>query len=160
MVLSLDIDGVLNSHKTYESGYCGIDAENAQWLNLILKECPKVKLLIHSSWRYMMLTVEMTVRGFEYLLITHGIHCHGRLLGCTEADAPYEHSKDTFEADLAERVDQIRGWWLGQEQNGGMIVSVDDLPLNIYHFVKTDGKVGLIEEHARTIIRLFRGEAQ
>lgn len=103
-ILFLDIDGVLNAHRQLPSGYCGIDRAKAEWLNAVLYFVPDAKLVISSAWRYMMLRGDMTLKGFEYLLLVHGVNCRERLHGYTEADPDNRAVSFRREAVAAKRA--------------------------------------------------------
>jgi hypothetical protein len=156
-VLSLDIDGVLNRHCRHGNGYCGIEPECVRWLNLILSELPDVKILIHSAWRYLVIGGRMDLKGFEYLLLTHGVNCEGRIIGHTDADSVRHHGPETRTADVAERSAQIAWAWGQMAREGGELVAVDDLPIRCKNTVQTDGVVGLTEADAQQILQMFRG---
>lgn len=72
-IIFLDIDGVLNGHERFGNGYCGIRRENVDNLNLILEAVPAARLVISSSWRYMIQPKSMTLEGFTNLLLSHGV---------------------------------------------------------------------------------------
>jgi len=160
MILFLDIDGVLNAHGKLPSGYCGIDRDKAQLLNFVLHEVPELQLVISSAWRYMMLRGDMTLKGFEYLLLVHGVHCADRLHGHTEADPVCE--ADHFDLDawrtvgLKWRAEQIAKYV--SEHKIERYAVVDDLDLCVPNFVRTDDARGLTSEDAYRIIGLLKGE--
>lgn len=158
MILFLDIDGVLNSHVRLASGYCGIERNKAIMLNWILDAVP-VKLVISSAWRYLMLRGDMTLKGFEYLLLVHGINCKDRLHGYTMADPEVMLEPSHFDADewhrrgllwrpmqIQEYVDRhhITKW-----------VAVDDLDLQMPNFVRV-GASGLEWEDAKRLVTLLK----
>jgi hypothetical protein len=158
-IVFLDIDGVLNDHTALPSGYCGICRERAGRLNVLLEKVPEAKLVISSAWRYLILRGDMTIRGFETLLLTHGLNCLGRVHGHTEADGPLEQEPSHFEVDvwhqlgLKYRREQILRYI--QLHSIQQYVVLDDLPLDLPRFVQTHGKVGLTNEdlaHAIEII--------
>lgn len=82
-VIFLDIDGVLNDHTQMENHYCGTKYECVQQFNRILDAVPEAKIVISSAWRYMILRGDVTLKGFEMLLLTHGVKCHERVIGHT-----------------------------------------------------------------------------
>lgn len=156
-VLSLDIDGVLNRHNSHANGYNGIDPINVQWLNYILDELPDVKILIHSAWRYMIIGGRMDLKGFEYMLMTHGVNCEGRLVGHTEPDGDWAHDATNKSDAIIERTEQIQRWWDSEDRGGGgCLVAVDDLPIRNRLSVQTNGNIGLSFKDAEQIITLFR----
>src|SRR4051812_40049868 len=73
-IVFLDLDGVLNGHERFENGYYGIRQENVAELNFLLKSVPTAKIVLISSWRYMLYD-SMTLDGFTNLLLSHGVNC-------------------------------------------------------------------------------------
>ena len=76
---------MLNGHEQDAWGYNRIQPGPVVHLNRILAET-EARLVISSSWRYLVHSGAMTLEGFSYMLITHGIGCHGRLAGITCRD--------------------------------------------------------------------------
>jgi hypothetical protein len=148
-IIFLDLDGVLNDHQQRESGFCGIDLPLATRFNRVLRETD-AQIVLSSAWRYM-IPEAMSLKGFTYLLQTHGVDCHERLIGVTCRDE-----------EIEPRGQQIRHWRL---ENGGErpYVVIDDLDLGIteagHPFVQTDGKVGLTEADADRAIEILTGRA-
>jgi hypothetical protein len=155
----LDIDGVLNGHEKLDSGYCGINHVIASRFNRILDAVPDAKIVVSSAWRYLTFQGHMTVKGFEFLLLVHGVKCHERVFGVTEPDGDIKDEPDHFDASawvkagLRWRVDQIRAFLAGVECS--QFVVIDDLPLVIENFVQTDGKVGLTNDDAANAIAIL-----
>lgn len=134
-VIFLDIDGVLNDHVPRDNGYCGMQMEFVHELNRILAAVPDAQLVISSAWRYMVIRGEMTLKGFEFLLVSHGVNCLGRVHGVTDPDddVPPEKHEPPFD----------KAWWsaFGMEQRPKQIhryvaahgidryVILEDLPL-------------------------------
>lgn len=145
-VLFLDIDGVLNDHN-YDAACqssrilprCVVE------LNVIL-EAVDCHLVISSAWRYMILNGEMTERGFEYMLRTHGVRCVDRVVGTTCKDSQLE--------DANERSSQILGYVNSHEVR--QYVALDDLDLRGINLVRTKGDVGLTPEDANRAIAMFK----
>ena len=156
-IIFLDIDGCLNMHSPYENGYNGIEKRCVANLNYILREVPDVHIIISSAWRYMMLQGEMTVLGFEYLLLTHGVNCKNRLRGYTEADE---------EIPANAKFSQINEWGLDQRERQiknyikkydiTKYVIVDDLPLQLGNFVKTEPTFGLSHQLAQKVVEILK----
>lgn len=132
--LFLDIDGVLNDHKKLETGFCGIQNDKASLLNEFLDTHKEVKIVVSSAWRYMILEEEMTVKGFEYLLVVSGLKCLNKIVGCTREDAKLDES----------RLTQIEDWLNTKEYTNFIII--DDLELNSPNQIKTDGKLGFTKK--------------
>lgn len=157
--LFLDIDGVLNGHEKLESGYCGIRYECAKRLNRILDAVPDFQIVVSSAWRYMTYRGDMTIAGFEYLLLVHGIKAYQRVHGVTEADPvaaePCHFDSETWKANgIRWRADQIREYI---SQHGiTCYVVIDDLPLEIERFVRTDGECGLTDDDANKVISFLK----
>lgn len=147
-VLFADVDGVLNSFESQSWGTAPralLLPECVKHFNSII-EATEAKIVLSSSWRYYILSGHMTVRGFEYLLRSHGVR--GELIGHTCADD---------EAD--ERGEQIRLW---KRTNLGTLhpyVVIDDFDDGIssrgLNFVQTNGAIGLTEADARRAIELI-----
>lgn len=148
-LLFLDIDGVLNGHEKLPSGYCGIRHELASRFNRILDSVPDVQIVVSSAWRYMMLRGDMQVKGFEYLLLVHGVKCHNRVHGHTVADGAVCDEPDHSDVErwkligLKMRAAQINLYM--QSVSVTTFVVLDDLPLDVPNLVQTCGETGLRE---------------
>ena len=154
--LFLDIDGVLNGHRAHGNGYCGIESKCVEQLNRILAACPNVKIVVSSAWRYIHGGGDMTRRGFEYLLASHGVDSVGRIVGFTESD---ESTVAALEGRVAEpngvngamlRRIQIRRY--ADQRNLRSFVVLDDLDLDMPELVRTEPGIGLTAEDAGTVI--------
>jgi hypothetical protein len=171
-LLFLDIDGVLNDHKLNPAGVGTIMAEHRFHLNRILEEVPDLQIVVSSAWRYLILRGEMTVKGFERLLESHGVRCRGRVHGCTVSDAevfeepPIEDIESWSRLGLSGRVFQIRLYVAAYKPDRYVIL--DDLALECDELVCTTEvvgtspggliqacRVGLTQEHADEVIRRF-----
>lgn len=95
------------------------------------------KVVISSAWRYM-IPEAMTILGFEYMLKTYGFK--GQVAGITERD----------EGCFPTREAQIRSY-----PKDDKWAVVDDLPLQIENFVRTDGRLGLQLHEAVKLINLL-----
>lgn len=155
-LLFLDVDGVLNDHSKLPSGYCGIDRNCVAHLNSILAAVPDVMLVISSSWRYQVLMGAMTLKGFETLLLVHGVRSHSRLHGVTDID-PNDKDLDSVEAwciyGLQWRAKQINDYVSRHNPRSWSVL--DDLPLDLPGLVQTDGSTGMTAENARQVIELL-----
>lgn len=164
-VLFLDIDGVLNGHEwDDEAKSCNIRRECVRRLNRVVRETG-CKVVLSSAWRYIVLGGDMTLRGFGYMLRTHGLTAEGGtmnlIVGHTEADA------DPPGAD-GERAGQVRKWL--DEWNGPFhshpkattyaVVDDDDDGFTAAGMpcVITDGGRGLTDADADRLIALLNGE--
>lgn len=146
-VMFLDIDGVCNQHyycdTAKSSGFIQRCVTN---LNIILDTCPDVKIVSCSAWRYMILKNAMTLKGFEYLLRSHLIHCVNRVIGCTCSDEKLE-----------KREDQILDWVNHWKVENWIVIDDLELPgLEKYH-IRTDRNVGLTHAQAIKAIELLEG---
>ncbi len=140
-ILFLDIDGVLNRGAfSTEAESTSLDPDLVRRLNALLA-ATNAKVVVSSSWRYMVLTGAMTLSGFEYLLRTHGLR-RGVVLDTTISDEA-----------VPGRAAQIRAW-LAEHPNVTAWAAVDDGDLapefgaDAARFVRTDGAVGLSDADA------------
>lgn len=148
-VLFLDIDGVLNDHISLElTDSCGIKRSCVDQLNIIIHNTD-CDVVISSAWRYMILGGAMTIRGFEYMLRTHGVSSKMNILDTTKPDE-----------SIATRADQVADWLKNYKTfkiNNYCVV--DDIDFGFskanMNFVKTDGAVGLTEIEANKIIEIL-----
>ncbi len=86
-VIFLDIDGCLNDHKFNKAAQSStLDKDKVEVLNKILRATGAV-IVLSSAWRYMIIRGAVTLKGFEYLLRTHGVECVDKLIGYTREDA-------------------------------------------------------------------------
>ena len=148
-VLFLDIDGVLNdSHFNPAAESSSLSGPAVTRLNQILR-ATGAKLVLSSSWRYLILDRAMTLQGFEYLLRTHGVD-KGSLIGHTGPD-------DADETQPGRAV-QIRRW-LQDHHDVSAWAALDDHLLELgddsWRQVKTDGQVGLTEANAAAVIDIL-----
>lgn len=145
----LDIDGVLNDHKQHTNGYLGTIPSCVVCFNDLLVETG-ASIVISSAWRYMVLNGAMTLRGFEYLLLTHGVDCKDRVIGMTCSDE-----------DIPLRGQQIRHW-MNEYGDGRRYVVLDDLDLGIseaeHPFVQTVDEHGLELADVNLAIWLLNGQ--
>lgn len=153
-ILFLDIDGVLNGHD--DLGAYSINPKCVDQLNYILM-CTEAKVVLSSSWRHLIISGEMTLRGFEVLLRSHGVQLSDGLLGHTRSEfrTLYEASLDGDSRDR-EILD-----WLKENRGNELIlyVALDDMPLPLLgpRHVQTDPYIGLTEEDASKAIELLNG---
>lgn len=148
MIIFLDIDGVLNSHSPHPNGYCGISPECAQRFNRILEEFPYAKLVISSSWRYLVHNGSMTITGLENLFLSHGLNFRGKIEGITRKDIEIDDGVyDPREIQIMDYINcnSLRQWLI-----------IDDLELNIPNFYRTNGETGLTDEDTDNIISILR----
>ena len=166
-LIFLDFDGVLNNHKAFPNGYCGLDSDMVIRLGNIMNAVPELKIVISSAWRYMILNGDITLRGFQNLLLLHGIDysaISGRIIGHTHSDKETcrryctpQHSLSIMSDGLEIRKLQILDW-IGDnlKRNDSVKFAVlDDLPIDLPELFQTDPYVGLDEDTARSIIEYF-----
>jgi len=161
-ILFLDVDGVLNGHDwSDEAQSCSIRRECVAHLNRVIRETG-CKIVLSSAWRYVVLGGDMTLKGFGYLLRTHGLICPSDtmnlIVGCTVPDElPPRPVRD------GERGRQCREWLHGPENQWEVtwFAAVDDEEDGFAEFgipaVITDGARGLTAEDADRLIGLLNG---
>ena len=149
-IIFLDIDGVLNAHQKLPSGYFGLDIRCVNHFNGLLAAAPDAKIVVSSAWRYMMLRGDMTLRGFEYVLLIGGVNCHNRIISHTAEDdcleLPHGDIVGWREVGLRMRAQQIQQWVADHKPKSYAVL--DDLPLVVPNFVQTDCTKGLTELEA------------
>lgn len=155
-VLFLDIDGVLNGHDYDEDAQSStINPGCVKHLNRVIRDTD-CALVLSTAWRYMVLKGAMTLRGFEYLLRTHGVHASGRLIGLTAEGEESGHADD----GPTSRHGLITAW---VDEHMGLVhwAVVDDMDLErggpLLPFVKTNRETGMTAEDADKLIALLRG---
>lgn len=164
-LIFLDIDGVFNNHPPLcVDSQCGtIDRDKVRLFNEVLRRTG-ANVVLSSAWRYFFYRGEMSLRGIEWLLRSHGM-MSGRLIGITDADTlvrceKWDYGKPWPMTD--ERGSQITKYLERFRSDGGEVkkyVVVDDLDLGIvaagHPFVRTDGNVGLTEADCRKMVELL-----
>lgn len=158
----LDIDGVLNDHRAWPTGYSPILPDQVGHLNKILSAVPEAMIVLSSAWRYVFNTAGIV----EALLGAFGVECIGRVHGVTSLDevhdTPDVGDVATWSAlGMAWRPQQIIDY---VDKHGvSLFVVLDDLPLGFYGnpghpvFVQTDPKTGLTDQDAHRAITVLRG---
>ena len=166
-LLVLDIDGVLNDHKTLPNGYSQLKLDCVNELCRILDCCPDVNIILSSAWRYMMFSVPPAIneRGMEYILCLFGANynsIHGRIIGATESDEETCWRLDIIKIGMELDYEWLKenGCLLRREQILSMVtneqfVVLDDLELEMPQLIKTDPSVGLTKELADLVIEKF-----
>lgn len=153
-IIFLDVDGVLNgiAHNdwTKDNPEPTIWPSCVKQLSIILRDTT-AKLVISSAWRGMIINEgAMTLRGFEYLLKTHGIqNIIGRIVGTTR--------KDINQSDFGERKHQISEW-LNDHPEVTRYVVVDDNDHGIsslHPLVLTQENIGLTEVETAQILKIL-----
>jgi len=165
-LLFLDIDGVLNDHQDLGNGYSGISKAGRECFNMIMDHCPDVQVVISSAWRYHVHNGEMSTKGLEELLLTHGLKVKDRIYGITEPD-PVEFRKGHwtekpkewwYEQGLKWRKGQIQAYVeQGRYDWVTKFVVLDDLPLEMPELVHVATGTGMNQLHAIEVIERFGG---
>ena len=103
-------------------------------------------IIVSSAWRSHIHDGHMTLKGFEYLLRSHGVR--GSVFGCTRPDG-----------EGYERWQQIREWLDSNRErfNVTRYIVLDDWrdAGDGHPFILTDPRVGLTAEDARRAIELL-----
>ena len=147
-IIFLDIDGVLNNGKP---GL--IDRDCVGRLNRIVA-ATDAKIVLSSSWRYMVHRNDLSLAGFEFLLRTHGA-TGVQVIGVTPSD-------ETFRCEPNIRGKQIRRWLANNcdKHQVETCVALDDTDCGIseigYPLVLTDGRKGLRDADVEKAIELLR----
>lgn len=138
-VLFLDIDGVLNGQVV--RGEPMIWPRCVAELNRVLRET-KCDVVLSSAWRVLVKPDLMTLRGFAWMLKTHGVILHGDLIGVTEqSERP--------------RWEQIARWVA--EHAPEQYAAVDDGNLDpLLRAVQTDYRRGLMPADADRLIERLK----
>lgn len=148
-VLFLDIDGVLNDNSG--SRLCADD--NVRAFNLLIQRLRSPQIIISSSWRYLLINQEMTLKGFGTLLRTHGVLCSDLLRG-------YIDGVDWHPCGKCARSELIESW-LEQNNPDATALVLDDLDLQFtqpnIRFHRTNGRQGLLE---RDVVEILYAEGQ
>ena len=170
-VLFLDIDGVLNGHEWDDDAQsCNVRRECVKHLNRVIKETG-CRIVLSSAWRYMVHGGAMSLKGFGYMLRTHGLlaECGSSrlIVGLTRKD---DGSVDPKDLKSDERARQIRDWleWWNEDPQMRAAVgldavtrfaAVDDEDHGFGEYgvpaVITDGKRGMTEADAEKLIEIL-----
>lgn len=150
MIIFLDIDGVLNDHTLQDNNYCGTKKECVSNFNKILDAFPEAKIVISSAWRYMILGGDLTLNGFEMLLLSHGVKCRKRVIGHTMSDES-EVESDNYRS----RAELIKSWMFANTSSNERFIVLDDMYLGLPESWLIDGKCGLTKEDAYFIIAKY-----
>ena len=162
-VLFLDMDGVLNTHERHSNGYPRTDTDLVYRLNVVLKCVPSTQVVVTSSWRYLVHSGSMTIRGLENLLLALGLEVGGKLLGVTCRDEEYQGTMPREEFNLwlqangcqlrARQIDQ----WLSDYRGWLTWAVLDDMPVPVARLVQTHAKQGLAAGEAGRTMDMLRG---
>jgi len=146
-VIFLDIDGVLNGHQWCHTKRGPRILPGPAGILDILLERSQPKVVLISSWRRWLHDGHMTLKGFERLLLSHGVHATIRD-ALPARDAKLSHAKD--------RTLKIRQW-LDFFRPQAYVV-LDDLPLEVDHLIRPNPAVGLAPPHITEAMKMFEGQ--
>lgn len=170
-VLFLDIDGVLNGHEwDDEAMSCNIRRECVKHLNRVVRET-RCRIVLSSAWRYIVHGGDMTIRGFGYMLRTHGLlsDCGAMrlIIGLTRKDDETVDPKDLRPDERARQVRDWLEWWADDPQIRARLgldavtrfAAVDDeeqgFAAHGIPAVITDGKLGMTAADADRLISIL-----
>lgn len=125
MNIFLDIDGVLNSYITKNA----FDSQCVANFNILLEKT-NADVILSSSWRHLIYNGMFSIKGFEFLLKSHGVS-NLKLAGMTEDDT----------SECSKRIDQINNYV--KEHNLKNYVALDDYFLDKDNSVRVNGSSGL-----------------
>lgn len=145
-ILFLDIDGVLNGHEWKPLSQSNTIRRSCIYqLNRVIRETD-CKIVLSSSWRYMIHGGAMTKTGFEYLLKSHGA------IGARIEDTTCR------DCDIQIRGDQVAAWLRTHPVESFACVDDDWYGGPTFvrrRMVQTDGGRGLKGDDADKLIRLL-----
>lgn len=152
--LFLDIDGVLNNCQANENDSCGLTKTCVDLFNKFMGDNPDIKIILSSSWRYLILKDQMNNRGFENLLLTHGISynaINNRILSTTDFDSE----------KFPDRESQISQWFnsndmdINNPPDNLRFAILDDMNLKLPNFVRTKQFIGLQQKDIDKLQDIF-----
>lgn len=138
-IIFLDIDGVLNKHSFVVNYCCGFNTKCVRNFNRIIR-ATNANIVLSSAWRYMITGGAMTLRGFQYLLWSHGVK--GDLIGHTCSDE-----------EIMSRSLQIRKWVKDNKVDNYVVL--DDMKIVSHPFIQTISQLGLTKENAEEAINIL-----
>lgn len=142
----LDMDGVLNDHEwNSEAQSTTLKLSCVSQFNKIITECDP-DIVLCSAWRYMVHGQAITLKGFQYLLRTHGITEKTRIVGMTKLDE-----------EIPTRKAQIQDW-IDRHAVLNYVV-IDDLPdvsPDPTRHVRPHEKIGLRGFEVEKVISLLQ----
>ncbi len=161
-MIFLDIDGVLNYHNYNTIAQSTtIERDCVNNLNYVLEKTNS-DIVISSAWRYMVIGGAMTLKGFEYLLRTHGIYCVDRLVGITRPDTEgIKNERGQQIADYLKTINWDKPYLVIDD--GGHIDPLDSLSLwtdlgikeHAHPVIWTNSKTGLTRAQAELAVTLL-----
>ena len=145
-IIFLDVDGVLNGHEWLsQDGFVPkINKPQAKHLYILLwKSAAKVVLI--SSWRSMIHSGKMDIRGMNSLFKSHGIRNIDVIDILPPHDLALKHKDDRT---------ILLNQWVNKHRPKSYIV-LDDLPLDVENLIRPDPGVGLDAEHVKLAMKMF-----
>jgi len=147
-VLFLDVDGVLNMHKS--GGMYALNKKRLRLLEDIIKETG-AEIVLSSTWRkdqraFRKLTRVLTYRGLKILDVT--------------PDFSYQPQKPL---ERAYRGHEIQHWLDAHPEVTNYVIVDDDgdmLDSQLLHFIQTDGQYGLTDTLAYRIKYILKNGVQ
>lgn len=154
-ILFLDIDGVLNGHQFSPDAQSNVICPACVMVFNRVLRAVEFDIVISSAWRYMIHGGALSLKGFEYMLRTHGVGpIEGRVVGCTVPDEI-----------VPSRGGQIAEWM--RRNRAGLMVQyavLDDLRLDIedsgHPLVLTEGRRGIRHDEAVRVAELLGGKLE
>lgn len=156
-LLFLDIDGVLNGHTKHPgSPYNGIDPACMARLNRVLV-ATDADVVLSTAWRYQIICGAVTVRGFEFMLHSHGLIPRSNggswIVGYTPSDEAIPGRGAQVLAWLYSNLPREPvSWAVVDDVPDGMSL---DLKQDQYRLVITDGRKGLTDCEVDILIDLL-----
>jgi hypothetical protein len=139
-IILLDFDGVLNNETDRSLQQSRFSPENCHWIGKLVKET-KAKIVISSSWKYLINEKIMTLEGMGYLLLTHGI--------CQPEDVIDKTS------NLKDRNEELQEYIQRKQLTNYLVI--DDHPLpNIKHKIQTNPVKGFTEADYTLALKLIQ----
>jgi len=130
-IIFLDIDGVLNNHVFDRiAGSSTILPVCVGQLNRII-HATGAAVVLSSAWRYMCLDGKefpagMTLKGFEYMLRTHGVTQRISIIGHTEPDC------DILSAQIVD-IKSVGGYWItDMRESAGTWSSTTEISASVF----------------------------
>lgn len=146
--LMLDIDGVLNGHEAQDNHYCTIDRVRMKLLNQIVRES-KCRIIIISSWRYLVLQGSMTIRGFGQMLATYGASLE------TQESIDGTLGYDVNTQDRYDRGKLVLDFLNTHIHSSAVVIDNDDFGYTALGLQLVQPQCGITEEDAQLAIQML-----
>jgi hypothetical protein len=148
-IIFLDIDGVLNGHEfSQEAQSSLIRPDCIKRFNRII-DAASPDIVLSSAWRYMIAGNSITLKGFEYMLRTHGVSNKIRIIDITVADEV-----------VPTRGKQIEHWLKVKCQfqpDKYLVLDNDEFDIREcgHPLIQTNGKMGLQDDDVKLVLKYF-----